>query len=113
MSVVRPANSRIGIQKSARLFLWFMWHVAPNRNDTPLNTIASVTTTNGTSHPDANENIMKDRPTLCRQQIWRCRETDRRKTHMTPAKPPNSSAVADAAQTVLDSIPWGVISLMH
>lgn len=35
------------------------------------------------------------------------------KTHMTPAKPPNRSAVAEAAQTVLLSMPWGVISLTH
>lgn len=113
IKTVSPANSRIGIQKSARLFLWLMWHVAPKRNDTPLKTRASVTTMKGTSQPEACEKIMKRRPTDCCQQIWRWRETERRNTHITPAKPPKRRAVAEAAQTVLDSMPCGVISLTH
>lgn len=53
MMIVNPAKTSRGIQRSARLFVWLMWHVGPKRNDTPLKTRATVMPTAGMPQPAA------------------------------------------------------------
>jgi hypothetical protein len=53
---------------------------------------------------------MKFLPTTTCQQIWRCRDSDRRNTHMTPAQPPRIKNVPEAAQTELVFMEFGVIT---
>lgn len=58
MMTVSPAKTKRGIQKSAKLFSWLMWHVAPKRNETPLKTRRITRPTMGIPQPRAWENHM-------------------------------------------------------
>ena len=111
--IVKPANTRRGIHRSARLFLWLMWQVEPNRKETPLRVRARMMPMMGMPQPANCEAHMNLRPTTTCQQIWRCRDRDRRKTHMIPDQPPRRRRVPEAAQTELDFIPLGVIVSKH
>lgn len=64
----------------------------------------------GMPQPIACENHMKFLPTTTCQQIWRCKDSDRRNTHMTPAQPPRIKNVPEAAQTELVFIECGVMA---
>jgi hypothetical protein len=56
---------------------------------------------------------MKPLPTTICQQIWRCNDRVRRKTHMTPAQPPPIKNTPEAVHKLLEFMPCGVISLKH
>ena len=110
---VRPENTSSGIQKSAKLSLWLMWQVSPNRKDTPLKTKAKTMPIAGIPQPTASAPHMKLFPRTICQQICKCSATDRMHTHITAPQPPKSRKAPEIAHVRLECISFGVISLKH
>jgi hypothetical protein len=87
-----------------------MWHVGPNRNETPLMTKATMIPMAGMPQPATWENHMKFLPTTTCQQIWRCRDSALKKIHITPHQPPRIRNDPEAAHTELVCMELGVIA---
>ena len=74
-----PAKANRGPQRVCKLFSWLMWHVSPNRYETPGKDVTSANDIAGIPQPASKAPQKNLRPGTAFQQIWTCTDRDRRK----------------------------------